>query len=68
MDLALKYLQYIHEVVLDSAGEVNPDLMELTLKSAAVLGFPPQAVNPLLARTFAANLRVRDRKNLLSDF
>jgi len=68
MDLALKYLQHIHEVVLDSAGMGNPDLMELAIKSAAVLGLPPQAVNPLIARTFAANLRVRDRKNLLSDF
>jgi hydroxyacylglutathione hydrolase len=68
MDLALDYLQHIHEVVLDSAGVGNPDRMELAIKSAAVLGLPPQAVNPLLARTFAANLRVRDRKNLLSDF
>src|SRR5512137_1821909 len=68
MDLALKYLQHIHEVVLDSAGAGNPDLMELTKKSAAVLGLPPQAVNPLLARTFAANLRIREQKNLLSDF
>jgi glyoxylase-like metal-dependent hydrolase (beta-lactamase superfamily II) len=68
MDLALKYLQHIHEVVLDSAGMGNPDLMELTIKSAAILGLPPTAVNPLLARTFAANLRVRDRKNLLSYF
>jgi glyoxylase-like metal-dependent hydrolase (beta-lactamase superfamily II) len=68
MDLALKYLQHIHEVVLDSAGAGNPDLMELTIKSAASLGLPPTAVNPLLARTFAANLRVRDRKNLLLDF
>jgi hydroxyacylglutathione hydrolase len=67
MDLALKYLQHIHEVVLDSSGMGNPDLMELTIKSAAVLGLPPQVVNPLLARTFAANLKVRDRKNLLSD-
>jgi glyoxylase-like metal-dependent hydrolase (beta-lactamase superfamily II) len=68
MDFALKYLQHIHEVVLDSAGVGNPDLMELTIKSAAVLGLPPHAVSPLLARTFAANLRERDRKNLLSDF
>jgi glyoxylase-like metal-dependent hydrolase (beta-lactamase superfamily II) len=68
MDLALKYLQHIHEVVLDSAGMGNPDLMELTIKSAAILGLPQTAVNPLLARTFAANLRVRDRKNLLSYF
>jgi hypothetical protein len=68
MDLALKYLQNIHEVVLGSAGAGNPDLMELTIKSAASLGLPPMVVNPLLARTFAANLRVRDRKNLLLDF
>jgi glyoxylase-like metal-dependent hydrolase (beta-lactamase superfamily II) len=68
MDLALEYLQHIHEVVLDSAGEGIPDPMEFTVKAAAVLGLPPQAVNPLLSRTFAANLRVRDRKNLLSDF
>src|SRR5512137_183450 len=68
MDLALNYLQHIHEVILDSAGVGNPDLMELTIKSANALGLPPQAVNPLLARTFAAYLRVRDRKNLLLDF
>jgi hydroxyacylglutathione hydrolase len=68
MDLALKYLQHIHEVVLDSAGVGNPDPIELTIKSAAILGLPPQIVNPLLERTFAANLRVRNRENLLSDF
>ena len=68
MDLALNYLQHIHEVVLDNAGVGNPDLMELTIKSSNALGLPPQAVNPLLARTFAANLRVREQKNLMSDF
>jgi glyoxylase-like metal-dependent hydrolase (beta-lactamase superfamily II) len=68
MDLALNYLQHIHEVVLDNAGVGNPDLMELTIKSSNALGLPPHAVNPLLARTFAANLRVREQKNLLSDF
>jgi hydroxyacylglutathione hydrolase len=65
MDLALDYLQHIHEVVLDSAGVGNYDPMDITIQSAAALGLPPQTVNPLLARTFAANLRVRDRKNLL---
>jgi glyoxylase-like metal-dependent hydrolase (beta-lactamase superfamily II) len=67
MDLALDYLQQVHKAVLASAGDGLPDPMELTGKAAAVLGLPPQAVNPLLARTFAANLRVRDRKSLLSD-
>jgi hydroxyacylglutathione hydrolase len=37
-------------------------MTDLTKKTAAALGLPPQAVNPLLARTFAANLQVRDRK------
>ena len=59
MDLALDYLRKVHEAVLISAGDGVPDLMELTGKAAAVLGLPPQAVTPLLARTFAANLRAR---------
>jgi hydroxyacylglutathione hydrolase len=67
MDKALDYLQKIHEAVLASAGEGFCDLMVLTQKTATVLGLPPQAVTPLLARTFAANLQRRDKKNLLSD-
>ena len=68
MDHALEYLQTIHEAVLAVAGTGSPDdPMELARKTAAAIGLPPQAVNPLLARTFAANLRVRDRKNLLVD-
>jgi hydroxyacylglutathione hydrolase len=67
MDLALDYLQQIHQAVLASTGDGFPDLMELTGKAATVLGIPPQAVNPLLSRTFAANLQLRERKNLLSD-
>lgn len=66
MDLALDYLQQIHEAVLVSAGDRFPDMTELTGKAAAVLGIPPQAVTPLLARTFAANIQVRNEKNLLS--
>jgi hypothetical protein len=67
MDRAVEYLQMIHEAVLASAGTGSPDPMELTRKTAAAIGLPSQAVNPLLARTFAANLRVRDCKNLLTD-
>jgi len=67
MDRAINYLQTIHEAVLTGAGIGSPDLMELTRKTAAAIGLPHQVVNPLLARTFAANLRVRDRKSLLSD-
>lgn len=65
MDQALAYLQKIHEAVLASAGAGHSDPLELTRKTAAALGLPPQAVNPLLTRTFEANLRIVDRKNIL---
>ncbi len=67
MDKALDYIQKIHTAVLSSAGDCSDDLMVLTQKTAASLLLPPQAVTPLLARTFAANLSMRDKKNLLSD-
>lgn len=67
MDRAAEYLRTIHEAVLDGAGTASPDLVELTRKTAAVLGLPPQAANPLLARTIAAHLRARDRKDLFPD-
>lgn len=67
MDRALAYLQMIHETVILAAGEGDPELMELTKKVARSLGLPPQVVTPLLARTFAANLRIRDRKDLFGD-
>jgi hypothetical protein len=67
MDRALEYFQKIYDAVRASAGNNTPDPMELTRRAAAALGLPRQAVNPLLARTFAANLRVRDRKDLLTD-
>ena len=60
MDLALEYLRKIHAAVIASAGDGDPDPMEITRKTVASLGLPPQAVNPLLARTFTANLRARD--------
>ncbi len=66
MDRALAYLQEIHRAVLDSERSSPSNLMELTRKTAATLGLPGQGANPLLARTFASNLRYRDRENLLS--
>jgi len=67
MDRAEEYLQTIHDTVRACAGTVPADPMELTRMTASALGLPSQAVTPLLARTFAANLRVRDRKSLLAD-
>ena len=59
MNRAFAYLKTIHEAVRAYAGDDDPDPMELTRKAAAVLGLPPQAVNPLLARTFASHLQAR---------
>ena len=67
MDLALEYLQHVHEAVLDSAGNSCSDLREITIKTVAALGLPQQAASPLLARTFSANLKVRDRKKIILD-
>ncbi len=60
LDLALDYLRKIHKTVLTIAGDGSYDLMILTQKAAEALGLPPQAVSPLLARTFAANLQQRE--------
>jgi len=68
MDKALDYLQKIHKIVLALSAEGITDPVELTKKAAAVLGLPHQAVTPLLARTFAANLQRRKRENLISEF
>jgi len=67
MDRAAEYLQKIHATVRSGAGPGTADLMEFTRKTAAALGLPPQAASPLLARTFAANLRVLDRENLMEE-
>jgi hydroxyacylglutathione hydrolase len=66
MDRALEYLLEIHRTVLAEAGEGSYDLMELSRKTALALGLPPGAVNPLLARTVAANLLVKDITDLHS--
>jgi hydroxyacylglutathione hydrolase len=64
MDHGLMYLQEVHKAVLANADTAS-DLMDITKKAAAALRLPPHAVNPLLARTFSANLKARDRKSLI---
>ena len=67
MDRAIQYIQEIHEAVRAAGDTGLTDLMDLTRETAAALDLPLPAVTPLLARTFAANLKVQDRKNLLND-
>jgi hydroxyacylglutathione hydrolase len=65
MDRALAYLQKIHNSVITVSTDETKDPMEIARGTAALLGLPPQAVTPLLARTLAANLRFRDQKDLI---
>jgi hydroxyacylglutathione hydrolase len=67
MDRAMAHLQKIHEVVRIASGIGSPDLTELTRKTAVAIGLPPQAITPMLERTVAAHLRVRDLKSLRED-
>jgi len=64
MDLALAYLQRIHEAVLTVSADGTHDPMEIAKRTAPLLGLPPMAVTPLLARTLAANMRIRDERDL----
>lgn len=66
MDEGLHYLQRVHDVVMKiSKNEPSPDPVELCRQALGELGIPPEAVNPLVARSFAAHLMVRDRRNLM---
>jgi hydroxyacylglutathione hydrolase len=67
MDRALAYLQNIHQAVILAAGTGETEPIKLAKTTAGYLGLPPQAVTPLLARTFSANLRARHQKDLLAD-
>jgi glyoxylase-like metal-dependent hydrolase (beta-lactamase superfamily II) len=66
MDRALAYLQKIHESVITVSADGTSDPMEIAKRAAALLRLPPQEVTPLLARTFAANIRVRDHPDLVN--
>jgi glyoxylase-like metal-dependent hydrolase (beta-lactamase superfamily II) len=64
MDRALAYLQRIHEAVITVSADGTDDQMEIAKRTASLLGLPPQGVTPLLARTLAANMRIRDERDL----
>ena len=67
MDEALDYLQHIHKSVV-KINKNNPSLdpikfCKLVLKD---LGIPEVAANPIVARSFQANLKVVENPNLFS--
>ncbi len=66
MDEGLAYIQRVHDAVRKcSAGDAKSDLPKLTPLVLTELGLPPELANPLVARTFAAHLEVRDRKDII---
>ncbi|SPQ01871.1 Zn-dependent hydrolase, glyoxylase [Candidatus Sulfobium mesophilum] len=66
MDEGLDYLQRIHDAVLKTAGNnSSPDPMKLCGSVLGELGLPPETANPIVARSIAAHLKLRDRRNIL---
>ncbi len=64
MDEGLRYLQRVHQAVIKLSGTTR-DPMALCKKVLPEIGLPENIVNPLAARSIAANLKVLDRKDLL---
>ncbi len=65
MDESLAYLQRIHEAVLSSAGTGDPEPMDLCRRTLGKLEIPPEAAHPLIARSCAAHLKLRDRITII---
>ena len=73
MDESMGYLQRIHEAVIKisfeqiSSEQPTLDSMEQTRRVLKELGLPETMANPLVARSFQANLKARNHQNLLQD-
>jgi len=68
MDDGLQYLQRIHEAIINVAGDDRSlafNEAELCRRVLVDLGFPAQAANPIVARSFVANVKVIDLRDLL---
>ena len=65
MDDGFEYLQSIHNAILKITDEaILRDPFQLCKQMVDDFGLLETAVNPLIARSFASHLKVRDRKNL----
>jgi glyoxylase-like metal-dependent hydrolase (beta-lactamase superfamily II) len=66
MDQALEYLQRIHTGVIRCSEDMNSlEPMELSRCVLRELEIPTEAANPIVARSFAANVMVIDRQSIL---
>jgi hydroxyacylglutathione hydrolase len=68
MDDSLRYLQRIHEAVINiSSEQPTLDLTDLTKLVLKELGLSETMANPMIVRSLQANLKVRNHRNLLQD-
>ncbi len=66
LDEGLDYLQRIHDEVLKAAGKApSPDPMKLCGQVLHAINLPPEAANPIVARSIEAHLKLRDRQSIL---
>lgn len=67
MDEGLQYLQRVHDAVRKCAGRAAaPDLMELTGCVLKEITIPPELASPIVARSMAAHLAIREQKDILA--
>jgi hypothetical protein len=66
MDAGLEYLQRVHDAVRQcSQMSSDPHPQMLSECVLQYLGLPPGFANPLVERTIAAHLRIRDQKVII---
>jgi len=66
MEEGLQYLQRVHDAVRTCSGKsAEPDLLEVTRCVLKEISLPPELANPIVARSFAAHLELRSRKNII---
>jgi hydroxyacylglutathione hydrolase len=65
MEEGLQYLQRIHDAVRKCAGKsIAPDLLEVTRCVLNNIALPPELANPIVARSIAAHLALREYKDI----
>ena len=66
MEEGLQYLQRIHDVVRACSGKsTEPDLLEVTRRVLKEIPLPLELANPIVARSIAAHLDLRDHKDII---
>jgi glyoxylase-like metal-dependent hydrolase (beta-lactamase superfamily II) len=66
MDEGLQYLQRVHDAVRTcSRHAATPDLMELSACVLKEISLPQELANPIVARSMAAHLAVRNQEDIL---